>query len=69
VVADLGAVEQRRRKLPTELSLLVSVAISLFGHQSLEDVLRKLLRRLHFIGGALGTGTSRIWSSWRSGRG
>ncbi len=49
VVADLGVAEQRRRKLPAELTLLLSVAMNLFTHDALEEVLRKLLKGLRFI--------------------
>lgn len=49
VVADLGVAEQRRRKLPAELTMLLTVAMNLFARDSLEDVLRKLLRGLRFI--------------------
>ncbi|HEX2987947.1 MAG TPA: transposase domain-containing protein [Chloroflexota bacterium] len=49
VIADLGVAEQRRRKLPAELTLLLSVAMNLFTHHPLEEVLRKLLRGLRLI--------------------
>ena len=49
VVADLGVAEQRRRKLPAELTLLLTVAMNLFTHHSLEEVLRKLLQGLRLI--------------------
>jgi hypothetical protein len=49
VVADLGASEQRRRKLPAELTMLLGVAMNLFTAHPLEEVLRKLLRGLRLI--------------------
>ncbi len=49
VVADPGVAEQRRRKLPAELTVLLTVAMNLFTHDALEEVLRKLLRGLRFI--------------------
>jgi hypothetical protein len=49
VVADLGVAQRRRRKLPAELTLLLTVAMNLFTHDSLEEVLRKLLRGLRFL--------------------
>jgi len=49
VVADLGVAEQRRRKLPAGLTMLLSVAMNLFTHDSLEVVLRKLLKGLRYI--------------------
>ena len=49
VVADLGVAEQRRRKLPAELTVLLTIAMNLFTHHPLEEVLRKLLKGLRFI--------------------
>jgi hypothetical protein len=49
VVADLGVAEQRRRKLPAELAILLAVAINLFARDSIEEVLRKLLKGLRLI--------------------
>ena len=49
VVADLGVAEQRRRKLPAELTILLTVAMNLFTHDALEEVLRKLLQGLRFL--------------------
>lgn len=49
VVADLGASEQRRRKLPAELTILLSVAMNIFTQHPLEDVLRQLLKGLRLL--------------------
>jgi hypothetical protein len=49
VVAELGVVEHRRRKLPAEVALLLSVAMNLFTQDSLAQVLVKLLKGLRFI--------------------
>lgn len=49
VVADLGVAEHRRRKLPAEVGLLLSVAMNLFTQASLDQVLVKLLKGLRFI--------------------
>jgi hypothetical protein len=49
VVADLGVAEQRRRKLTAELTMLLGVAMNIYTHEPLEEVLRKLLRGLRFI--------------------
>ncbi|MHB0870821.1 MAG: IS4 family transposase [Chloroflexota bacterium] len=49
VVADLGVAEQRRRKLPAQLTVLLAIAMNLFTHHSLEEVLRRLLKGLRFI--------------------
>ena len=49
VVAELGVAEDRRRKLPAELGLLLSVAMNLFTQDSLDQVLVKLLKGLRFI--------------------
>ena len=49
VVADLGVAEQRRRKLPAELTMLLSVAMNIFTHHPLEDVLHELLKGLRLI--------------------
>jgi hypothetical protein len=49
VVAELGVAEHRRRKLPAEVTLLLSVAMHLFTQDSLDQVLVKLLKGLRFI--------------------
>ncbi|MHB0870236.1 MAG: transposase domain-containing protein [Chloroflexota bacterium] len=49
VVADLGVAEQRRRKLPAELTILLSVAMNLFTHHPLEEVLHALLKGLRLL--------------------
>jgi hypothetical protein len=49
VIKDLGVVEQRRRKIPSEVGVLLSVAMNLFTQESLEQVLVKLLKGLRFI--------------------
>jgi hypothetical protein len=49
VVADLGVAEHRRRKLPAEVALLLSMAMHLFIQDSLTQVLIKLLKGLRFI--------------------
>lgn len=49
VVAEQGVAERRRRKLPAEVGLLLTVAMNLFTQDSLEQVLRKLLKGLRLI--------------------
>jgi hypothetical protein len=49
VIRDLGAIEQRRRKVPAELGVLLSVAMNLFTQDSLQQVLVKLFKGLRFI--------------------
>jgi hypothetical protein len=49
VVADLNIVEQRRRKLPAELTMLLGVAMNIFTAHSLEDVLHQLLKGLRLL--------------------
>jgi hypothetical protein len=49
VVAELGVAEHRRRKLPAEVGLLLSVAMNLFTQDFLDQVLVKLLKGLRFI--------------------
>lgn len=49
VVADLGVATHRRRKLPAELGLLLSVVMNPFTQDSLDQVLVKLLKGLRFL--------------------
>lgn len=49
VISDLGVAEQRRRKLTAEVGLLMSVAMNLFTHDSLQQVLVKLMKGLRFV--------------------
>jgi hypothetical protein len=49
VVARFQVGQRRQRKLPAELVLLLTVAMSLFATHSLERVLAKLLKGLRFI--------------------
>lgn len=49
VIRDLGVAEQRRRKVPAEVGVLLSVAMNLFTQDSLQQVLVKLLKGLRFI--------------------
>ncbi len=49
VVTDLGVAEQRVRKLPAELMMLLTVAMNLFTRQSLSQVLIKMLKGLRLI--------------------
>jgi hypothetical protein len=49
VIKDLGVADQRRRKIPSEVGMLLSVAMNLFTQESLEQVLVKLLKGLRFI--------------------
>jgi hypothetical protein len=49
VVRDLGVAEQRRRKVPAEVAVLLSVTMNLFTQESLPQVLVKLLKGLRFI--------------------
>jgi hypothetical protein len=49
VIADLGAEEQRTRKLPAAVTLLLSVAMGLFTNMALEQVLIKMVKGLRYI--------------------
>ena len=49
VVSDLGVAEERRRKLPADLTILLTVAMNLFTQQSLGQVLVKMLKGLRFL--------------------
>ena len=49
VIADLGVTEQRVRKLPAIVTLLVCVAMGLFTDLSLEQVLIKMVKGLRYI--------------------
>ena len=49
VVTELGVLERRRRKLPAELGLLLSVAMNLFTQTSLDQVVVNLLKGLRCI--------------------
>jgi hypothetical protein len=49
VVAEFAVAGQRRRKLPAELALLLSVAMNLYTQQSLGQVLVKMLKGLRLI--------------------
>ncbi len=46
---ETGAVEQRRRKLPARVTLLLTLASGLFPHESLEAVLCHLLQALRLL--------------------
>lgn len=50
VLADLGAAERRCRKLPAELTVLLTIGAALFPREALERVLVKLLRGLRLLG-------------------
>lgn len=49
VIDNFGVQEQRLRKLPTALVLLLSVAMGLFTNMSLEQVLIKMVKGLRYI--------------------
>jgi hypothetical protein len=49
VIADLGATEQRRRCLPADVTLLLTIAMNLFSHQALGDVFDSLISGLRFL--------------------
>lgn len=49
VVDETGVREQRGRKLPAELVVLLAVAMTLYPREALERVLGKLLRGLRFV--------------------
>lgn len=49
VVAELGVEEQRTRKLPAALTLLLCVAMGLFTHVALSQVLSKLVKGVRYI--------------------
>jgi hypothetical protein len=49
VVADLGVAEQRVRKLPAVVTLLLCVAMGLFTNMSLGQVLIKMVKGLRYI--------------------
>ena len=49
VIADLGAAEQRTRKLPAVMTLLLCIAMGLFTNMALEQVLIKMVKGLRYI--------------------
>jgi hypothetical protein len=49
VITDLGVQEQRIRKLPATMVLLLCVAMGLFTNMSLEQVLIKMVKGLRYI--------------------
>jgi hypothetical protein len=49
VITDLGVKEQRMRKLPAMVTLLLCVAMGLFTNMSLEQVLIKMVKGLRYI--------------------
>jgi Insertion element 4 transposase N-terminal/Transposase DDE domain len=49
VVSELAVAEERRRKLPAELTILLSVAMNLYSQQSLSQVLVKMLKGLRLL--------------------
>lgn len=49
VIADLHATEQRRRHLPADVTLLLTIAMNLFTHQALGDVFETLISGLRFL--------------------
>lgn len=49
VATDFGVAGQRQRKLPAEITILLSVAMNLFTRQSLQQVLRKMLKGLRLL--------------------
>jgi hypothetical protein len=49
VIADLGVQEQRVRKLPATMVLLLCVAMGLFTNMSLEQVLIKMVKGMRYI--------------------
>lgn len=49
VLTDLAAHEQRRRKLPARVVLLLTIALGLFPHDSVEQVLGRLLHGLRLL--------------------
>lgn len=49
VIEELAVAEQRRRKLPAQLTMLLSVAMNLWPNLPLEEVLRQLLKGLRLV--------------------
>ncbi len=49
IVSQHGVATRRHRKLPAELALLLVVAMNLFTHDALDQVLRKLLQGLRLL--------------------
>jgi hypothetical protein len=49
VIADLGVKEQRVRKLPAKVTVLLCVAMGLFTNIALEQVLSKMVKGLRYI--------------------
>ena len=49
VVADLGVEEQRTRKLPAVVTLLLCIAMGLFTNIALTQVLSKLVKGVRYI--------------------
>jgi hypothetical protein len=49
VIADLGAEEQRTRKLPAVMTAMLCIAMGLFTNIALEQVLKKMVKGLRYI--------------------
>jgi len=49
VITDLGVEEQRTRKLPAVVTLLLCIAMGLFTNMALEQVLIKMVKGLRYI--------------------
>ena len=49
VITDLHATEQRRRHLPADVTLLLTIAMNLFTAQALSDVFDSLISGLRFL--------------------
>jgi hypothetical protein len=49
VILDLNATQPRRRSLPADVTLLFTVAMSLFSHQALADVFDSMTSGLRFV--------------------
>ena len=49
IVQERGIARQRRRKLSAEMGLLLVVAMNLFTHSSLAQVLMKLLKGFRYV--------------------
>lgn len=54
LLEELGLHDQRLRKLPLRLTVLLCIAMNLFTQDALEDVLRKLVQGSHFLRRGIG---------------
>ncbi len=49
IIEEMEIKEKRRRSLPTDLIMLLCIAMNLFVQDDLEEVLRKMTQGLHYV--------------------